>query len=339
MKVVILSKNGKAAYRSVKEPPLGPKLVKVRVMAAGLCGSDIQKMNTNSLTANYGSKSILGHEVSGTVVGLGKGVKKIKIGDRTAINPLISCGKCEFCKMGKTELCTNLKSIGRELPGGFAEFVFLPEQNVKTIGNKLKFETAALADVVACALHCYHIAKSPRNKDVLVIGDGPIALICGKIFSLNSNRITIIGKHQKALSFASKNWKYNTTKTSKTKEMRSDMYDYVIEAVGGTQEDTIKSSVNLVKKGGTIIVMGVFENDYHGKINYRKLFYKEGEMIGSNSYTVNEFAAAVNILKKHRAGISKIITHKIPINRFRNWRALINNRNSSGAIKIMFVPK
>lgn len=339
MKAILLSKNGKMAYRSVREPPLGQNLVKVKVMAAGLCGSDIQKMNTNNLTANYGSKSILGHEISGTVVGLGRGVKKIKIGDRTAVNPLISCGKCEFCRMGKTELCVNLKSIGKELPGGFAEFVFLPEQNVKTIGNKLKFETAALADVVACALHSYHIAKSPRNKDVLIIGDGPIALICGKIFSLNSNRITIMGKHQTVLSFVFKNWKYNTTKASKTKGVKSDMYDYVIEAVGGIQEDTVNSSINLVKKGGTIIVMGVFGNDYCGKINYRKLFCKEGELIGSNSYTANEFAAAVNILKKQGADISKIITHKIPINRFRNWRALINNKDSSGAIKVVFVLK
>ena len=190
--------------------------------------------------------------------------------------------KCYFCTSGKGELCADLKSIGKNLHGGFAEFVVAPIDNIATIPDSLPFETATLADGLATALHCYHISGSPKGKDVLIYGDGPIGLECSQIFVLK-NRVTVVGKHLKNLEIAHEIGAA-TEMLYKDTDVIENRYDCVIEAVGKDQDITLYNSIKSVRHGGMVVVCGVFSGNYLGKIPLWPLFYKEAVLCGSNSY-------------------------------------------------------
>ncbi len=111
---------------------------------------------------------------------------------------------------------------------------------------------------------------------------------------------------------------------------------------GRKQDKTLQQAIRLTKPGGKIIVLGVFEKNFFGKILLRDLFYKEIEIIGSNSYGFfngkNEFAMAISLLRKLKTRFSKIITHIIPLKNFKEGLNLIKDKKDSGVIKIILKP-
>ena len=314
---------------------------KIEVKAVGLCGSDIQKIFSDKHPSSYLKTSILGHEFSGQITDIKSTNKKNKIGDRVTAIPLIPCYSCEPCKNGQKQLCKNLKYIGKDLPGAFAEYVSVPVTNIRKIPENLNYETAALTDVAAVAVHCYHLADSPKNKDILVYGDGTVALSCLQLFHIKGNKVTLIGKHKKNLETAESMGAYIVDYLV-TKKILYDSYDYVIEAVGRRQDQTILESINLVKPKGNIIVCGVFDEGHKGAFPFRDLFYKEAKLIGSNSYgewnNINEFDCALKMLEDGNIDYSPIITHILPLKDFTYGINLINNKDKSGVIKIIYKP-
>lgn len=331
MKAIIISKDGKIEYKDIKEPETKKGYVKVRVRAAGLCGSDIQKLFSDRKALRLIKTMIWGHEISGTIHEVGKNVKKFKVGDRVVVNPLVRT---------KNEDITNVRSIGKDYPGGFAEFLLVPYQNLNKIPADIKFEEAALVDSIAVALHGYNLSEFPIKKDILIIGDGSLALITSFLCLEFGNKVTIVGKNDRNLKLAF-NFGIDVLKTNKIEKLREN-YDIVFEIVGRKQDKTLQQSIMLVKPHGKIIVLGVFEKNFLGKIPLRDLFYKEVKIIGSNSYGFfngkNEFDIAINLLRKLRIRFSKIITHIIPLKEFKKGLNLIKNKKDSGAIKIILRP-
>lgn len=331
MKAIIISKNGKIGYKEIKEPKTKKDYVKVKVRAAGLCGSDTQKLFSDKGALNSVKTKIWGHEISGTIQEVGKNVKKFKVSDRVVVNPLVR---------NKNEDITKAKSIGKDYPGGFANFILVPYQNLKKIHSGIKFEEAALVDSIAVALHGYNLSGSPTKKEILIIGDGSLAIITGFLCLEFRNKVTIIGKNDRNLRLVSK-FGIDTLKTNKVEKLGKD-YDIIFEIVGRKQDKTLQQAIRLVKPHGKIIVLGVFEKNFLGKIPLRDLFYKEVKIVGSNSYGFfngkNEFDMAVDLLKKLKLKFSHIITHIIPLRDFKKGLNLIKNKKDSGAIKIVFRP-
>jgi len=342
MKAVRLRKSKIPEYTELSDIVLNKDdWVKVKVKAVGLCGSDIQKITSNDNPSNYSGIEVLGHEFSGCIEEVGISSNGLKVGDRVVVNPLIPCYSCNLCKEKQYQLCTNLNAIGRTVQGAFAEYVAAPSKNIRKISERLSYETAALTDVVAVAIHNYHLSDSPKNKDILIYGDGPIAITCLQIYKEYRNKISLIGKHKKNLEL-SKLFGATPVEISGVNELKSNNYDMVIESVGRNQEDTIRQAIRLVKPKGKIIVTGVFEKGYEGKIPFRDLFYKEAILLGSNSYSIqdnkNEFDIALEMLEKKVIDLSEIITHILPLKKFNEGLKLIKNKEKSGAIKIIYKP-
>jgi L-iditol 2-dehydrogenase len=330
MKAIIISKKGKILYKDVKDFKTIPEnYVKIKVMAAGLCGSDIQKLFYDSLSLRKVKSPIWGHEIAGIVDKKGLNVKSLNIGDAVVVNPLITSNLKNF-------------SIGKEVSGGFAQFVLVPESNLLTIPPKLSFSSASLLDSIASSLHAYNLVNAPCNKKIAIIGDGPLALSLVIIAQQNRNEVFLIGKNKKNMILAKKFgakvffWK-NRHKLS------ADSIDYVFEAVGGFQDDTLNYAIDLIRKKGSIVVLGVFGRNYFGKILFRNLFFKEGKVIGSNSFNtfngVDEFKSALGYLVLHQNLFSQIITHELPLCDFARALSLIKNKSKSNAIKIIFKPQ
>ena len=182
MQALVYTGTQKLVYREEKNPKLinGESIIKVS--ASGICGSDMH--------AYHGKDDrripplILGHEISGTI-DQGK-----LAGKKVVLNPLITCGRCDYCKNGREHLCPSRIILGMNRPvlrqGGFAEYVSIPERNIYELPNNLEIEKAPIAEPCAVALHAVEIGEKElsvplKNAKVLVIGGGAIGLLSGLI--------------------------------------------------------------------------------------------------------------------------------------------------------------
>jgi threonine dehydrogenase-like Zn-dependent dehydrogenase len=340
MKAVTLSGPGRTEYKGLEDLVLDkPGWVRIRVRSVGLCGSDIQKINSEIEPSTYLRSNILGHELAGEITEVGDRVNNVRVGDRITANPLIPCYRCQPCQRGSYGLCENLLSIGKALPGAFAEEVLVPAENVRKLKDKISFDEASLTDVVAVALHSYHLAGSPKMKNILIHGDGPVGLVCTQILKNNRNIIDVIGKHhQYPVELSGGVF----IPLGAANELPPKNYDIIIECVGRRQEETLNQSARLIRPSGTIVVNGVFEVGYKGSLVYRDLFIKEATLRGSNSYGLwhgnSEFDQALGLIEQGCMDMSRIITHVLPLDRFNEGLELVNNKEKSKAIKIIYKP-
>lgn len=145
----------------------------VQIMAVGICGSDIPRIN------RYGahiSPIIPGHEFSGVIVETGKGINDFKAGDRVTVPPILPCFACEFCEQGHYSLCRNYKYFGSRNDGAFAQYIAVPETNLLKIADNVSYEAAATTDPLANALHAIRRGGFKDGDKVCVFGAGAIGL-------------------------------------------------------------------------------------------------------------------------------------------------------------------
>jgi len=315
--------------------------VRVKVKAAGLCGSDIQKIFSKKSLDKYGvNTDILGHEISGIVdlvPSLNKGINK---GDKVTIKPLIHCEKCDYCKEGRYQFCFNLKTIGKSYPGGFQEYILVPIKNIFKISNKISFEEGCLIDVVAVAIHSFHMACEPTNKNIAIFGDGPLSIVLAQIIKFKKNNVFVFGKNSFRLNIVKEfvDYVFNTNEVNFNEF--ANFFDLAFEVRGGNTSETLINSINIVKPLGKILVLGVFDIDFYGKFIFRNLFYKEASLIGINSYgyykNEDEFKMAINLVEKGVVNLKKIITHKFRFEEVGRVIQLLKKKEKE-FVKIIFV--
>ena len=154
-------------------PDCGRDLVRVRIEACGVCGSDLHLYHGDLIAPGHTP----GHEMAGVVDAVGSDVTGVSVGTRVAIEPLQSCGSCEYCSSGRDSICPKLQLYGMQLQGGFAEYVAVPARRVFPVAGDLAPEIAALAEPVAVALHGLGRGGFEEGQRVLVLGGGAIGLV------------------------------------------------------------------------------------------------------------------------------------------------------------------
>jgi L-iditol 2-dehydrogenase len=173
MKAVRLYKPGDLRTEDVPVPEIKDDEVLIKVMAAGVCGSDIPR------ALSYGahvSPLVLGHEFSGRIEKLGKDVSEFSAGDRVTVPPLIPCGKCRWCQSGEYSLCEDYNYYGSRCDGAMAEYIAVKKTNLLRLPAEISYEDAAATDPCANALHAMTRAAFKSGESVVIYGAGPIGL-------------------------------------------------------------------------------------------------------------------------------------------------------------------
>ena len=287
-------------YREEKNPKIinGESIIKVS--ASGICGSDMH--------AYHGKDErripplILGHEISGTI---DKGKEN---GKKVVLNPLITCGSCDYCKNGREHLCSKRMILGMNKPferqGGFAEYVSIPDKNIYELPKNLKMKEAPIAEPCAVALHAVELgekalSKPFKNNKALVIGAGAIGLLCGLILSKikNCKNIVIVDPNTKRLKESLKYLDADGFEPN-NKNILSNNFDIVFDTVG--LEKTRIQSIKCVKSGGIIIHIGLTQPS--GSFDFRKATLQEITFIGTYCYTNKDFEKTLNILNNKEIG-------------------------------------
>lgn len=174
MKAVKMYNPGDLRVEEVPKPSPKTDEVLVRVMAAGICGSDIPRINRFGA---YISPITPGHEFSGKVVEVGSGVKDFSVGDKVAVPPMLPCYQCEWCQKGVYSLCENYDYFGSRRDGGMAEYIAVPETNLLKVNENIDYLDAAIMDPAANALHCLARGNFQKEDTLCVYGAGPIGLL------------------------------------------------------------------------------------------------------------------------------------------------------------------
>lgn len=301
----------------------------LKVDAVGICGSDMHAFLGHD--ARRVPPMILGHEIAGTVVeGPGEGRRAI-------LNPLVTCGRCEYCMQGRTNLCLDRDMIGMNLPGGFAERVAIKEQCLVTIPDGFAPELAAMTEPAATSWHALHLAVNALTRPItecrtLVIGGGSVGLFAA-LFAADQ------GAPEVAL--AETNPLRRETVLSAgisgafdpiSNPAAENSFDLVIDAVGGAR--TRDAAVAAVKPGGVVMHIGLMDNE--PGLDVRKITLSEITLIGTYTYTTLDLKATIEKLASGALGDLSWVETRSLDEGAAAFDDLLNGR--SAAPKIVLMP-
>ncbi len=288
MKALVYEAPYQMTVHDVPQPTIAADEVLIQVAYSGICGSELSGFEgKNSLRK---PPLIMGHEFSGIVVEMGAQAvisrPDLQMGTRVTANPLITCGQCDYCLMGRQQLCAKRKLLSAGLPGSNAEFVAIAASNVLVLPDGMAMTTAALTEPMAFAVHTARVAAPQPGESVLVVGAGPIGLMTIQALlahglktiycaDLNAERLAMV-ESLGAVAVNLKEWNGSV--------------DIAIDAVGATS--TRVSCAKAVRAGGRIIWLGLHEAESSLPIN--DLIRREIVSYGAFAYTPLDFRAALN---------------------------------------------
>ena len=274
MKAWILHNIGDIRYEEVTKPEPAAGEVLIRVGAAGICGSDIPRIYD---TGAHRMPLIPGHEFSGEVVETGEDVDAAWKGKRVGVFPLIPCRTCSQCKDGRYELCRNYDYIGSRRDGAFGEYVTVPAANLIEIPEGVSYETAAMSEPMAVAVHAIRRVLDNPNKDIsiAVYGLGTIGLFVTMFLkTAGYNNLYLIGnKESQKRSIISlgisENRYYDNSMYKSGDKTANGGADVVFECVGRTQ--TYADAVDIAAPMGKVMLVG---NPYSDMTLPRYIYWK-----------------------------------------------------------------
>ena len=287
-------------YEKLEYPECTTGWCVVKVKAAGICSSDIPRVYTKG---TYHFPTIPGHEFSGVVDKVADSENENLVGKKVGIFPLIPCRKCQQCKDGHYEMCSNYDYVGSRRDGGFAEYVAVPVWNLVEFSDEISFEEAAMMEPLAVALHAIKIADIKDGDTVAIIGTGMIAFAAAQwAKKMGAAEVIVVGRAETIPKIG-----YATFENCKEE------VDVVLEAVGSNS--AIDTAINMVKAGGRLVLTGNPEGEIDLNQNtYWRILRKQLHIAGTwnSSYEKNhdcDWSEVKSALENHEIKASALISH------------------------------
>ena len=327
---------GRIEYREKELPDLQSNGVLVKVKAASICGGDLHIFKGKHPAAPLPVP--IGHEVSGEVLKIGKDVSKVKEGDRVVIEPVVVCGQCFFCRRGEYGLCTNISFQYRVGQGAVTPYFIADEDWVHQLPRDVSFGEGALIEPLAVAVHAVRKGEIRFGQTAAIFGGGPIGLLVLMLTKLSgAGEVFVVDVKDFRLEKAKELGASEAINTS-----RQDAVQYIFdrtcqlgvdsafEAVG--IEKTLVDSLNVLKKGGTSVVVGLFE-DQEIRIPANIFVQKEITLRGSLGYCW-DFQVALKLVERGDLKLGELITHTLSLSELQRAFELLMDPKSK-AIKVV----
>jgi L-iditol 2-dehydrogenase len=314
--------------------------VVVKVMASGICGSDVECYEGRSIEAIFPYTP--GHEWSGEVVQVGEGVTTLQLGDRVTAETVERCGVCAPCRDGENaELCLNPKVFGFQTlsPGGFAQFVVRKEAALHKLPQGISFEEGALVEPFAVAYHGVWRTGSgvEATDDVVIFGLGPIglfALAAAKVADARVICVDPIKMRQDVARRLGADVIIDPTQTDASKQIRELTggrgADLVVDASGSI--DAVGRTVEVAKNGGRIALIG---NSY-GKTIPMEMWKVIAKGLTIRGSAGAAFPQAIKLIAAKKVDLSPMISHRFPLDGVKDAFDLAAKRVDS--VKIIVAP-
>lgn len=285
------------ALEEIDRPACQPNEVLVQVESVGICGSELEGYRGHSSVRT--PPLVMGHEFCGRIAETGKNVSGLAAGDKVVVNPLIPCRHCPNCSSGKFNVCLNRRIIGIHRPGAFAEFVAVPADSVHAVPQNMEPALASLAEPLAVAIRAVKRALRPLD-DLLIYGAGPIGLLSLLAArQMGAGTVAVLDLQPSRLGHASKLGAVALQPDQlaiKRQEIFPRGIPAIVDCVG--VQATREHAMEAVDPDGTIVMAGLGHERSDLPVN--RLVRQEISLIGTYTYSPEEFGQAVELLKQGR---------------------------------------
>lgn len=331
---------GNVEVRDIPEPEPGPGQVKLRVRAAGLCGTDLHIYKDEFRSW---PPVVLGHEVAGEIVELGEGVQGLKPGMRVTTETYFSyCGKCRYCRAGNVNLCLERRSIGSAVNGGFTSYLITPARNIHELPENVDFRAGALTEPLACVVHAALTTPTVTPGDVAVIaGPGAIGLLTLQVVKAAGATAVMLGtdmdEHRLELARDLGADHVVNVQRSDPASLIGDLTegglgaDVVYECAGAGA--AAQQLLRLVRRRGRYVQIGLFGKPIAWDLD--QLVYKELTATGSNASTPPSWLRAIELMRTGKVRTAPLITHSFPVTEWEKGFATFEDR---AGVKTIFTP-
>ncbi len=292
--------------------PLREGEVLLKVESCGVCGTDVHIVEGTSRST---PPVVLGHEFAGTIEDAG--ASHFTQGQKVAVDPNIACGTCFYCRRGLIHLCENLRALGVDVDGGMAEYCVVPASQIYILPDNMPAYTSAFVEPVSCAIHGIDRANIHIGDTVVILGGGTIGLIMLQLAkSAGAARVFVVEPlgHKRELALRIGADKVIDPKAADVHAMIFDLTgvgaDVVIECAGKVQ--TAQSSLELVRRGGTVEFFGVCSIGETFPFEPNKIYSKELTIVGSyvNPHT---FSRSIAVLASGKVRVDKFQLDRFPL--------------------------
>jgi L-iditol 2-dehydrogenase len=314
MKAAVLMKPGviEIVERDIPTPAKDEALI--RVKAVGLCGSDVHYYEHGKIGPYVVEKPlILGHESAGEIVSLGSDVRHLAIGQRVTVEPGVTCGRCNYCKTGRYNLCPDVKFLATPpYDGAFCEYICIRADFLYSIPDHMSYEAAALVEPFSVGLHAVKRGHLKAGESVAILGMGPIGLLAAAAAkSAGAKRIIGVDLEDFRLSAAGKmgatdviNLRNEDVRDAIRRLTGNQGVDLAIETAGNA--NALQTALSSVRRGGRVVIVGLPPQE-EVAMNVPSLVDNEIDIYGVFRYA-NTYPSGVEILASGDIHINDIIT-------------------------------
>ncbi|UCE19511.1 MAG: zinc-dependent dehydrogenase [Gemmatimonadota bacterium] len=313
MRVAMYYNNQDVRLEEMSVPQIGPSEILVKVMASGICGSDVMEW--------YRLKKaplVLGHEITGEIVEVGKGVT-YKVGDRVFVSHHVPCNECRYCQDGHHTVCDTLRSTNFD-PGGFAEYLRVPPINVACgtflLPDEISYEDGTFIEPLACVLRGQRIAHFQSGQSVLVLGSGLSGLLHIKLArALGASRIVATDIHEYRLEVAKRSGAdavihaEEFTPAYLREQNNGCLADLVIVCTGAIP--AIHQAFHSTERGGTILFFAPTEPSVEIPFPMWDLWRDQITMLSTYAGSPEDIMQAIELVRARKVDVRDMITHRL----------------------------
>lgn len=310
MKSIVIQKPNELVIeeREIPQPANGE--VRIKVKLAGICGSDSHIYRGHNPFAKY--PRVIGHEFFGIIDAVGDGVDNSRIGERVSIDPVISCGYCYPCSVGRPNVCTSLVVLGVHRDGGFSEYTVVPAKNAFVIPENISDEFAVMIEPFTIAANATSQLK-PTDKDIaLIYGAGPMGLTCVQALKgvYGVKEVIVVDRIEERLEMARQSGAgvvINNTSILLKDELDKLHLKPTVIIDAACHPTILQEAITIASPAARILIMG-FSSD-PCQITQQGITSKELSIFSSR-LNANKFPIVLEWLNKKQIDPAKLVTHR-----------------------------
>lgn len=316
----MIASAGQAELVELERPAIGPDDILIRSYAAGICGSDVELYQGSRPAGFYRYPVIPGHEWAGEIASVGAQVHTLAPGDKVVVEGILSCGFCQNCRAGLTNLCeAGYDEIGFTRPGGLAEYVAVPARLAHVLPATASLDEAALLEPTAVALHAFLRAQPRPGQTIAIIGDGTIGLLAVQIARLFSpSFIVLIGSRKERLELGQRlgaAYTINARHENPDEMVRALTGGHGVDLVfeGGNRPDGVAQAINLARRGGAVVLEGIAGAGARLYLESDVFVLKHLSVIGIFGAHTAAWTSAAQLFRSGLLNLGALITHRFPL--------------------------
>jgi L-iditol 2-dehydrogenase len=340
MRAAVYYNNKDIRIEEVPRPKIGPRELLVRVIASGICGSDVMEWYRIKKAPR-----VLGHEISGEIVEVGSDVDRFRVGQRVFVSHHVPCDECRYCQAGHHTACSTLRSTNFD-PGGFAEYVRVPDINVQkgtfVLPDEVTFEEGTFVEPLGCVIRGQRVADIRADQTVLVIGSGISGLMHIQLVRIRGVSNVIATDINDYRLESAQRFGANVVVNAK-----EDVPEAVKAANNGRLADTVivctaalsafEQAFESVDCGGTLLLCAPTAPEVRVPLPLYDVYFKGTRIVFSYAAVEQDITEAIEVLKNKRFDALGMVTHSFGLED--TWKGFDLVAQADRSIKVIIMPQ